>query len=307
MPTDNVTGKGIVWTQMQPGRCFVRACTNSIHTSMTRTRGHGLWISWRSWRAGCAWADFRQNWSRRPMAHLKPTKAPVQKLTPAGAKARHRNGRPHVATAPAARLDCLDGAVPLCGNTNLASATQERGSVMEHARLMVHAGGVRVSREQLAGFETPSATATWKPLPHHVLVDAIHAEVNNRNIAVVTEEYAIQRKNNMLVGTMVLNWLQNDEFAAALAFRHANDMSEAVKLYAGVRVFACDNTAVSGDEIILRKKHTKHFDIHAELPEAFDRYKEGTLVLQRGIEELKGTLCSELDAKEMIYDIFRKK
>ena len=30
-----------------------------------------------------------------------------------------------------------------------------------------------------------------------------------------------------------------------------------MKLYAGVRVFACDNTAVSGDEIILRKKHTK--------------------------------------------------
>src|SRR5439155_17622325 len=72
-------------------------------------------------------------------------------------------------------------------------------------------------------------------------------------------------------------------------------------------VFACDNTAVSGDEIILRKKHTKHFDIHAELPEAFDRYKEGMLMLTRGIDELKGTLCSELDAKEMIYDIFREK
>jgi hypothetical protein len=178
---------------------------------------------------------------------------------------------------------------------------------MEHARLMVHAGGMRVSREQLAGFETPAATATWKPLPHHALVDAIHEEVKNRNITVVTEEYAIQRKNNMLVGTMVLNWLQNDEFAAALAFRHANDMSEAVKLYAGVRVFACDNTAVSGDEIILRKKHTKGFDIRAELPEAFDRYKEGTLVLQRGIEELKATPCGAIDAKEMIYDIFRRK
>jgi len=178
---------------------------------------------------------------------------------------------------------------------------------MEHARLMVHAGGVRVTREQLAGFETPSATATWKPLPHHVLVDAIHEEVKNRNITVVTEEYAIQRHNNMLVGTMVLNWLENDEFAAALAFRHANDMSEAVKLYAGVRVFACDNTAVSGDEIILRKKHTKNFDIRAELPEAFDRYKEGTLILQRGIDELKATPCGAIDAKEMIYDIFRKK
>jgi hypothetical protein len=178
---------------------------------------------------------------------------------------------------------------------------------MEHAKLIVHAGGVRVTREQLAVFETPAATATWKPLPHHVLVDAIHEEVRNRKIEVVKEEYAVQRRNNMLVGTLVLNWLDNDEFAAALAFRHANDMSEAVKLYAGVRVFACDNTAVSGDEIILRKKHTKNFDIRAELPEAFDRYRDGTLVLTRGINELKNCLCSELYGKEVIYDIFHRK
>ena len=79
-----------------------------------------------------------------------------------------------------------------------------------------------------------------------------------------------------------------------------------MKLYAGVRVFACDNTAVSGDEIILRKKHTKNFDIRAELPEAFDRYREGTLILARGIEELKATPCA-IDAKEMIYDLFRRK
>jgi Domain of unknown function (DUF932) len=155
--------------------------------------------------------------------------------------------------------------------------------------------------------ETPAATATWRPVPHHVLVDALHDEVARRQIVVVKEEYAVQRKNNMLVGTLVLNWLANDEFAAALAFRHANDRSEAVKLYAGVRVFACDNTAVSGDEIILKKKHTKHFDIDAAMPDAFDRYKEGTLVLQRDIEELKATRLTSEEAKHALFDIFRRK
>jgi hypothetical protein len=101
---------------------------------------------------------------------------------------------------------------------------------MEHAKLMIHAGGVRVTREDLMKLETPAATATWRPVPHHVLVDAIHAEAARRHMAVVQEEYAVQRKTNMLVGTLVLNWLASDEFAAALAFRHANDRSEAVKL-----------------------------------------------------------------------------
>ena len=178
---------------------------------------------------------------------------------------------------------------------------------MEHAKLMVHAGGVRVTRADLGQLETPAATATWRPVPHHILVDAIHAEVARRQIGVVTEEYAVQRHTHMLVGTLVLNWLHNDEFAAALAFRHANDRSEAVKLYAGVRVFACDNTAISGDEIILRTKHTRNFDIHTAMPEAFDRYKEGTLVLQRDIEALKETRLTPAEAKHSIFDIFRRK
>ena len=178
---------------------------------------------------------------------------------------------------------------------------------MEQAQLVVHRGGIRVPREYLSQIPTPEATATWKPLPHHVLVDALHDEAASRQITVIREEYAIQRKQNMLVGVMVLNWMATEEFAAALAFRHSNDMQEAIKLYAGVRVFACDNTAVAGDEIILRKKHSPRFDIRAELPEAFDRYQEGSLRLQRDIEDLKGTSLMTQEAKHYIFDIFRKK
>jgi hypothetical protein len=106
---------------------------------------------------------------------------------------------------------------------------------------------------------------------------------------------------------MVLNYLQTDEFAAALAFRHANDQSEAVKMYAGVKVFNCDNMSLSGDEIILHKKHSPRFNLTAALPEAFDKYQDGALQLTRDINELKGALCSHLDAKEMMYDIFRRR
>jgi hypothetical protein len=74
---------------------------------------------------------------------------------------------------------------------------------MEHAKLFVHRGATRVSREQLRDFETPPATATWKPIPHATLVGAIHEELVHRHITVVKEEYAVQRRNNMLFGVMV--------------------------------------------------------------------------------------------------------
>jgi hypothetical protein len=178
---------------------------------------------------------------------------------------------------------------------------------MEHANLFVHRGAVVLERPQLATIEAPPATATWKPIKHVDLVDAIHAEVTRRGIGVHSERYAVQRKQRMLFGVMVLNWLESDEFAAALAFRHANDRSEALRMYAGVRVFACDNMALSGDEIILHKKHTVRFTLAQALPEAFDRYQQGTLMLQKSIADLKDAPLSTQDARGSIFDIFRRR
>jgi hypothetical protein len=124
---------------------------------------------------------------------------------------------------------------------------------------------------------------------------------------VTADQYAVQRHNHMLFGVMVLNWLDSEEFAAALAFRHANDRSTALRMYAGVRVFACDNMALSGDEIILHKKHTARFSLAQALPEAFDRYHQGTLMLQKSIDDLKGTPLRTQDATGYIFDIFRRK
>jgi hypothetical protein len=77
------------------------------------------------------------------------------------------------------------------------------------------------------------------------VVDLIHQELQFREIAVVREEYDIQRDGQYLFAAMVLNWLKTDEFAAALAFRHFNDPKEAMKMCAGVSVFTCDNMALS--------------------------------------------------------------
>src|SRR5439155_17678845 len=110
------------------------------------------------------------------------------------------------------------------GNCN-----NRKESNMEHAKLMVHRGATRVTRDELAAIQAPAATETWKPIKHAVLVDTIHEELRRRGIGIAREEYAVQRQHTMLFGVMVLHWMQTEEFAAALAFRHANDRSEAIK------------------------------------------------------------------------------
>jgi len=175
------------------------------------------------------------------------------------------------------------------------------------AKLVVHTGGFKTTREELKGIPLKRINPEYTPVDHYELVQCIAEEASHRGIAITREELAYHPTKDMLVGVMVLNWANTQEFATALAFRHANNGSEAVKLYAGVRVFACDNTSVSGNEILLCKKHTRHLDIGQHMPNAFDRYQDGALMLTQSIEELQGTQVDQKEGRQVIYDVFRKR
>jgi hypothetical protein len=175
------------------------------------------------------------------------------------------------------------------------------------ATLTAHRGATLVSRNDLAKYEPPEATATWKPVKHSLIVDLMHEELDRRNIEIAKEEYAIQREGNYLFAALILNWLRDEHMSAALAFRHSNDKSEAMKMYAGVSVFICDNMALSGDEIILNRKHTTRLNVAAELTKSFDRYKDGALVLQQNIQDLKDGPLSLDDAHRKLFGIFYRR
>jgi hypothetical protein len=175
------------------------------------------------------------------------------------------------------------------------------------ATLVAHRGATLVSREALATYEPPEATKSWKPVKHSLIVDLMHEELDRREIHIATEEYAIQREGNYLFAALTTSWLDTGETAAALAFRHSNDKTEAMKMYAGVRVFICDNMALSGDEIILNRKHTTRLNVAAELTKAFDKYRAGALVLQRNIQGLKHGSLSRDDAHRKLFGMFYRR
>jgi hypothetical protein len=80
-----------------------------------------------------------------------------------------------------------------------------------------------------------------------------------------------------------------------------------MKMYAGVHVFVCDNMALSGDEIILNRKHTTYLNVAEELTKAFDRYNNGALVLQRNIEDLKAGSLDIQGAQQKLFEIFYRR
>jgi len=52
----------------------------------------------------------------------------------------------------------------------------------------------------------------------------MHEELARRDITVAKEEYAIQREGNYLFAALTTNWLNTGETAAAIAFRHSNEL-----------------------------------------------------------------------------------
>src|SRR6266850_6560284 len=175
------------------------------------------------------------------------------------------------------------------------------------ATLTAHRGATLVTRDALAQYEPPEPEGRWKPVKHSLIVDLMHEELSRREMQITQEEYAIQREGNYLFAALTTNWLDTGETAAAIAFRHSNDKSEAMKMYAGVSVFVCDNMCLSGDEIVMNRRHTNRFSPAAELTKAFDRYRDGALVLQRTIEDMKAGRLSDISAEAMLFQIIYQK
>jgi hypothetical protein len=205
------------------------------------------------------------------------------------------------------RMGLVSASVYVCDGSRERSFTREEDTMFATATLVAHRGAQLVSRDALAAVEPPAATTSWKPVKHALIVDLMHEELDRRQIRITTEEYAIQREGTSLFAALTLHWLRDEEMSAALAFRHANDQSEAMKLYAGVHVFICDNMALSGDEILLNRKHTTRLNVAAELTQAFDRYHDGALVLQRHIGELKSGPLSLGDAQRTLFKLFYRR
>lgn len=172
--------------------------------------------------------------------------------------------------------------------------------------LIAHCGAVKVSRQELEKIEPPPATDTWMPVPHAELVSVIETELRSRDLRIREESYAVQRGGALLFGVIDLAWRETGEFAAALGLRTANDKTMSIQIAVGVRCFVCDNLAFSGDLIALRRKHTSGLDLPKEIARAIDRYQEGVVSLERGIDRLRETALDNRRAKEIIFDVFAK-
>ncbi len=169
----------------------------------------------------------------------------------------------------------------------------------------------RITREVLRALPLPQPRSPrHRPVPHIALVEGIQEQLARRGLVITREQLALRRDGQRLFGTMDLAWQQPPEASEeglALAFRQGNDLSLAIEICCGARVFICDNLALYGDVIAVRKKHTSGLRLPEELAAGLDRYLEYVGRLVEGIASLKARAIETAEAKRAIYDVFSQR
>jgi len=179
--------------------------------------------------------------------------------------------------------------------------------------LLVHCGGMKVSRERLKLVPKPESLGPrHQPVPHHDLIETLIGVLEEQSLHVVRDEYAIYgQRGARLFATLDVRssnglgaWSRDGQ-GFALGLRGANDKSLSLQIACGTRVFVCDNMVFSGDLIALRRKHTTGLRLEAELRDAIQRYREQTVSLVEQTDRARSIELRPERAKEILFEEFR--
>jgi hypothetical protein len=125
--------------------------------------------------------------------------------------------------------------------------------------LILHCGGGAVSREQLEVIPTPTATATWQPIPHGTLVSRVQDTLGRSGLIVAEEAHGVTADGNRYFGLLRIQAESvlgdGGDFGLVVGVRNSHDKSFPAGLVVGASVFVCDNLSFSG-EIKIARKHT---------------------------------------------------
>jgi uncharacterized protein DUF932 len=172
------------------------------------------------------------------------------------------------------------------------------------AVLSHHVSAELVGRQELRNLPTPEATDTHVPIPHARVVEVLMKGLGNRHLSVVKDEYAVTPDGMRMFGALTLD-VEKSGVRVALGLRNSHDKSFSLALTVGFRVFVCDNLAFMGDfQAVIRKKHTKNFDIEETMAVALEKMQNGFEPIGNRIDVWKGFELSDGDAKGIIYDAF---
>ena len=146
--------------------------------------------------------------------------------------------------------------------------------------------GKFVSRDEVAGTDTPCSTDTWRPVPHIDMIEAVTRVVRAHNWEIEGEKFGLARGGQKMFGVMEITHSSSPEWHRCIGIRNSHDKSFAVGLSAGIVVCVCTNMAFGGTTVI-KRRHTSGIILAELIDRAVASLEDDFLTVETISEELK--------------------
>ena len=146
--------------------------------------------------------------------------------------------------------------------------------------------GKYVGRDEIAAIPTPEGTASWHPVPHLDVIDAVTEAVKAKNWQILDEQYGLAREGQRMFGVVQINRSSSPEWSRTIGLRNSHDQSLSVGLAAGISVMCCSNLAFGG-AMVLKRRHTSRIELGNLVLTAVDELEMEFLNLETVSEDLK--------------------
>lgn len=171
---------------------------------------------------------------------------------------------------------------------------------------MIVIGKNHVTAEQLLNVVTPAETDTFKPLPHHLLVEYTREALNDSGFQIVEEDHVIAKDGLRYFGGFALSHtsLSGDRRQIVCGIRNANDKSFPAAICIGNRMLVCENLCFSSEEKLTRR-HTKNImrDLRGVIVAAISRLIKAWNDMETRIKAYEGVTIDEQQAAHLLLGL----
>ena len=154
--------------------------------------------------------------------------------------------------------------------------------------------GKFVSRDEVARVDTPCSTATWRPIPHIDVIDAVTEVVRAHAWDIEGEKYGLASEGQKMFGVMEISRSSSPHWHRCIGLRNSHDKTLAVGLSAGIVVCVCSNLAFGGTTVI-KRRHTSGIELAELIDRAVASLEDDFLTTETVCEDLKDVYLEDDD------------
>jgi len=146
--------------------------------------------------------------------------------------------------------------------------------------------GKFVSRDEVARTDTPCSTATWRPVPHIDVIEAVTEVIKAHRWEIEGEKFGLANDGKKMFGVIEIARSSSPEWHRCVGIRNSHDKSFAVGLSAGIVVCVCTNLAFGGNTVV-KRRHTSGIVLAELIDRAVASLEDDFLTTESVCEDLK--------------------